>query len=246
MQALVAVALFAAAVALGVPASPRARLSAVLGQEPSKPRAVVTPGQPLLAARAAAVVGGLGVALLVGGVVGVVIGVLAGVVAGRVLTRLEPRAARVLRERAEADMPIAVDLLAGCLLVGRPPAEALRAVGGVLSGPLAEQLDVIAARLALGTDPVTVWRESSQVEPLAPLGRAMTRSLETGAPLADVLGRLADDLRRKRRASAEQRARSVGVRAAAPLGLCFLPAFLLIGVVPAVVSAFSELAIFSR
>jgi hypothetical protein len=32
------------------------------------------------------------------------------------------------------------------------------------------------------------------------------------------------------------------VRAAAPLGLCFLPAFVLVGVVPAVVEAFAALS----
>ncbi|MPZ96075.1 MAG: type II secretion system protein, partial [Propionibacteriales bacterium] len=35
--------------------------------------------------------------------------------------------------------------------------------------------------------------------------------------------------------------RSVGVRAAAPLGLCFLPAFVLIGIVPAIAGAFAAL-----
>jgi hypothetical protein len=33
-------------------------------------------------------------------------------------------------------------------------------------------------------------------------------------------------------AAAEERARSVGVRAALPLGLCLLPAFVLLAVVP--------------
>jgi hypothetical protein len=60
--------------------------------------------------------------------------------------------------------------------------------------------------------------------------------------MADGLALLAGDLRRRRRAAAEQRARSVGVRAAAPLGLCFLPAFVLIGVVPSVVSAFAAMS----
>jgi tight adherence protein B len=37
------------------------------------------------------------------------------------------------------------------------------------------------------------------------------------------------------------RARQVGVLAAGPLGLCFLPAFMLIGVVPTVVGTFTDL-----
>jgi pilus assembly protein TadC len=39
----------------------------------------------------------------------------------------------------------------------------------------------------------------------------------------------------------EQSARSVGVHAAAPLGLCFLPAFVLVGIVPSIVSVFGSL-----
>jgi hypothetical protein len=39
----------------------------------------------------------------------------------------------------------------------------------------------------------------------------------------------------------EERARSVGVKAAVPLGLCLLPAFVLVGVVPLVVSLLTSL-----
>jgi hypothetical protein len=49
------------------------------------------------------------------------------------------------------------------------------------------------------------------------------------------VSRLAAEVRAERRSAAEQAARRVGVLAVAPLGLCFLPAFLLLGVVPVVV-----------
>jgi pilus assembly protein TadC len=48
--------------------------------------------------------------------------------------------------------------------------------------------------------------------------------------------RLADDLEREALAAVEDRARAVGVKAAVPLGLCLLPAFLLLGIVPLVAS----------
>jgi hypothetical protein len=41
----------------------------------------------------------------------------------------------------------------------------------------------------------------------------------------------------------EERARTVGVRAALPLGLCLLPSFLLLGIVPLVVGLLSELSL---
>ena len=54
--------------------------------------------------------------------------------------------------------------------------------------------------------------------------------------------RLADELARTARADVEDRARAVGVKAAVPLGLCLLPAFLLLGIVPLVAGLMSTLA----
>jgi pilus assembly protein TadC len=43
--------------------------------------------------------------------------------------------------------------------------------------------------------------------------------------------------RERRRAALQQAARAVGVRSVLPLTTCFLPAFLLLGIVPTVASA---------
>jgi Flp pilus assembly protein TadB len=251
--ALIVAALAGGAVALLVPMPAGSRLGSVLGGAPSAvavaraneaagasaSRAGATPA--LLLASAA---GGLGVAVMVGGLAGVGLGVASAVAAVVVLRRLEPRALRVRRERLAADLPSAVDLLAGCLVSGHPPPAALAAVGAAVGGPLADELEVLAVRLHLGADPVTVWRElGRRPGPLAALGRTLARSLDSGAPMAEGLRLLAADLRREHRAALERRARGVGVRAAAPLGLCFLPAFVLVGIVPSVVSAFTAIAV---
>ncbi len=47
--------------------------------------------------------------------------------------------------------------------------------------------------------------------------------------------------RASHRAEIEDLARTVGVRAALPLGVCLLPAFLLIGIVPVVVASLAAL-----
>ena len=54
--------------------------------------------------------------------------------------------------------------------------------------------------------------------------------------------RLADELERESLARAEDAARRVGVSAAIPLGVCLLPAFLLLGVVPTVASLVASVA----
>jgi pilus assembly protein TadC len=65
----------------------------------------------------------------------------------------------------------------------------------------------------------------------------MARAQQSGAPVVDAVRLLADDLATNAKIELEDRARAVGVKAALPLGLCLLPAFLLLGIVPIVVGA---------
>lgn len=175
-------------------------------------------------------------AVLVGGPVGIGVGLVAGVVCRQVLARLEPRSVRAERQRLAADLPAAADLLAACLLSGAPMVDAAEAVAAALGGPVSGPLRSVAAAIRLGADPPGAWRALDARPELAPLSRTVARAMAGGAPLADALTRLADDRRRALRADAAAAARRVGVRAAAPLGLCFLPAFVLIGVTPVVAS----------
>jgi pilus assembly protein TadC len=66
------------------------------------------------------------------------------------------------------------------------------------------------------------------------MARAITRSLRSGAPLSKTLEHLADETRRARHHIADQQARATESRAALPLGLCFLPAFVLLSIVPTI------------
>ncbi|MGZ4457537.1 MAG: type II secretion system F family protein [Nocardioidaceae bacterium] len=175
--------------------------------------------------------------LLVGGVAGMVVGAGVGVLCWRATAGLEPPAVRRRRERLEADLPLVVDLMASAMAAGAAPSAAVAAVVSAVDGPTAEELAALHARLVLGADPVTAWRDLGADPQLGPLGRCVARAVESGASLADALHRLAEDLRASRRAEVEGRARSVGVKAAAPLGLCLLPAFVLTGVVPLVAAS---------
>jgi pilus assembly protein TadC len=97
------------------------------------------------------------------------------------------------------------------------------------------------AVLRLGGDPVACWSVLGEEGELAAFGRALGRAMVSGAPLAEAVARLADDQRARRRRTAEAAARAVGVRAVGPLGLCFLPAFVLVGVVPVIVGVAGSL-----
>jgi pilus assembly protein TadC len=172
-------------------------------------------------------------------------GAAAGLVVGFVLSRwlghLESPEVVRARDQIAHDLPLAIDLMAACAAAGHPSERVIAVVSRSVGGPLAERLDRLSARFELGADPLTAWRSLTDDPQLAPLARTMMRALESGAPISQALSRLADDNRRRRRTTTQQRARSVGVKSAGPLALCFLPAFMVLGVVPTVVGAFSHL-----
>ena len=141
-----------------------------------------------------------------------------------------------------AELPHVVGLLAAAVRGGLPPAEALAMVCVALPGPAADSLALLPPRIALGVDPAEVWRSLEADAVLAPLGRTLARSARTGEPVAEALDRLGTELAARARAETEDAARQVGVRAAVPLGLCLLPSFLLLGIVPVVAGLVAELA----
>ncbi|MEZ5096297.1 MAG: type II secretion system F family protein [Nocardioides sp.] len=100
----------------------------------------------------------------------------------------------------------------------------LRGASGWRRGPV----DRGPPRLALGADPASAYAMLADDPVLAPLGRTLARAQASGAPIAAAVEALSTDLARERRARAEDRARGVGVRAALPLGICLLPAFVLV------------------
>jgi pilus assembly protein TadC len=154
-----------------------------------------------------------------------------------VLGWLEPAATRRDRRRRIADTPQALDLLASCLAAGLPVRSALRAVVEVLDGPVADDLGQVLRLTELGHDDVSAWRTLARHEQLGPAALDLARSVETGALLVESLLVHAELAREERHGQVEEAARRVGVRSVVPLMVCFIPAFLLLGIVPTVASA---------
>ena len=221
-----------------------------------RPRGLGLPGPPMPTAPARerallrrlrpglALLGAAGGWAMVGGPAGWLVGLGCGVAVWVVLGRTEDPAVVRRREELVADLPVGVDLLASCLDAGAAPESALVAVSRALGGPVGEEFLAIHHRLDIGVDPTQVWRSVASHPQLAPLGRAVGRAHETGAPVGRAVHRLATELRDRARAEVETRARSIEVKATAPLGLCLLPAFVVLGVVPMVVGVFSSMRLF--
>lgn len=186
----------------------------------------------------------VGTWFLLGGTVGTGVGLAAAMLAWRALGSAEGPAARRRREELEAGLPFAVHLLGACLRSGAPVSTALDAVAGAIGGEVAVAFGRLHARLALGSDPVEVWTDVAEGGPLAPLGRSLLRAHRSGSSVTTAVDRLAEDLGTVTRSRAQSRARTVEVRAAAPLGLCLLPSFVLLGVVPLTAGLFGSLDLF--
>jgi pilus assembly protein TadC len=127
------------------------------------------------------------------------------------------------------------ELLAACLRAGMPVPVAVRAVAEGLEVPAGPVLRRTAELLALGADPAQAWQPALECPATARLARTARRSGRGGTALAESLTRLATEVRAGARERSEARAQRAGVLIAAPLGLCFLPAFLALGVVPVLI-----------
>ena len=157
------------------------------------------------------------------------------------------------------------ELLASCLDAGMAVAPALQAVSAVLAGPGPPGgrtgsgivgspggagvgplgiLDAVAAMLLLGADPRTAWRIADSDELVAPLAAAARRSAAGGGGLADAVREHAAQLRQETAAASVRSAGRAGVLMTAPLGVCFLPAFLCLGLAPVVVGLLGQLNLF--
>jgi pilus assembly protein TadC len=158
----------------------------------------------------------------------------------RVLTRAG--AAVAAPARAVDDGPpdalavaAAMDVFAACLSSGMAVGTAAGATSPTAPRPLSEVLGRAAELLTLGADSALAWAETdSRDRHVDALTRLARRSAASGAALATGVAELADQSRQ----DAADAARATGERAsvliAGPLGLCYLPAFLCLGVVPVV------------
>lgn len=136
---------------------------------------------------------------------------------------------------AARQLSLAADLLAACISAGAGPREAAEAVGESLGGPVGGRLARTAAQLRLGAEPAPAWRWFGGTPGAEPLARCLERADSTGAPAAEPVSRLAERFRAERARAVSRRGRRVQVLITAPVGLCFLPAFLAVGVAPVVI-----------
>ncbi|MFI5955590.1 type II secretion system F family protein [Cryptosporangium sp. NPDC051539] len=183
---------------------------------------------------------GLAVALLVGGWAGAGLGVLAALGARLVVRRLPSPGVERDRQRAAAELPYAIDLLAAVLKTGAPLDRAVLLVGIAVGGSLGERLSEVGRSLRLGVQGEPGWAALADVDGAAGFVPSAVRAAESGAALASACVRCAAELREQREARIDAAAQRAGVLVVLPLGFCFLPAFVLVGVVPILIGVLDD------
>ncbi|BCF80954.1 MULTISPECIES: type II secretion system F family protein [Rhodococcus] len=135
--------------------------------------------------------------------------------------------------------PLAVaaslDLLGACLRAGLPVSAAITAMASTAPKPMADSLRRVADLLALGADPDAAWSEAALDPDTEALARMARRSARSGSSLSSSMAELAERSRGDAEDLAAAAAERAGVLISGPLGLCFLPAFIALGIVPVVI-----------
>jgi pilus assembly protein TadC len=184
--------------------------------------------------------------LLIGVAADSVAGWVAGAAIAAVIAFLGPRLGRLLAARTRGTVPAGQlaatwDLLAACLRAGLAVPAAIRAVAPGAPADVRATLLHTGELLALGADPADAWTPALADPTTAPLARGAKRTARSGAALADIARRLAEEVRAGVTDAADAAAQRAAVLVTLPLGLCFLPAFLCLGVVPVVIGLASAL-----
>ncbi len=148
-----------------------------------------------------------------------------------------PRPRRA-RAASEAVLSHDIELFAACLKAGLGPAQATRAVAE--TSPV-EAWGSTAALLALGVPAAEAWEPIAAVPGLEELASLNVLSGQSGAAIATGAERISAGLRDQAADAATARAERAGVFIALPLAACFLPAFILLGLVPIVISLGAEI-----
>ncbi|MBG6216145.1 Flp pilus assembly protein TadB [Arthrobacter sp. CAN_A6] len=155
-------------------------------------------------------------------------------------TLVPQRAPRKNPRPGIADAPLMLDLVGAILTAGAPVGWALAVLAASCDPSVAARLRRVKDALDLGAEWESAWETAGR-----PAARGRTDCVDelretlrfaagTGAPSASIIHACAAQLRRRRNREVERRAAALGVRLVVPLGVCALPAFVCLGVLPVV------------
>ncbi|MFJ4172154.1 type II secretion system F family protein [Paenarthrobacter sp. NPDC089714] len=135
------------------------------------------------------------------------------------------------------DVAMMLELVASMLDAGAGIGRALELIAASSTPTIRAPLKPVVAALSIGADWETAWQLPVQPPPdVERLRDALAFAALTGAPSASILYAQAARERREQFRAAEKRAAALGVKLVVPLGLCSLPAFICLGIVPVLIA----------
>ena len=132
------------------------------------------------------------------------------------------------------DVVLVIELVDAALAAGCALPTALCAVGDAIAGASGRALRRAGSALLLGASWPAAWAHAPDA--LAPLRDTLEVAWVAGASPGAGLRACADGVRRARRRAVRTAAARLSVHLVLPLGACFLPAFVLLGLVSVVLS----------
>lgn len=171
------------------------------------------------------------------------VGLIAGAAAGLLawwLTNHDGRADRRVAAVLRAQSAPTFELLACALQAGQPLTRAVETVASISPTPTREILNRVVAHLRIGCSQREAWSQLRDTSGWEDVARDLAASAESGAGLAELLTAAAANARDEAAAHVQARARAVNVRSVLPMMCCFLPSFVLVGVVPIVAGVLSS------
>lgn len=185
-----------------------------------------------------------GVATSVSGAL-TVLGVLGGVFLGWMLPlwHVQQRAATRLA-RIDYDMPELIDLLVVTVEAGLGLGASLQLASSRLGGPLGEELRIAVQEQSMGL-PLLAALENMLNRCQTPAMRSFVRSMiqgeRLGISMGQILRSLALEMRKRRRAKAEEKAQKAPLKILFPLVFMIFPAMFLVLLGPALFAIFDAL-----
>lgn len=156
---------------------------------------------------------------------------------GQIVTRLNDRDQRASSQLSISESCSIVDHLRMCLAAGLSVPQAVMTIADIH-----HEVDSLQQlKWKLSKSPTEALKEfGGEHVHLLNAMHLLERSFVTGAPLRSGLAALSEHMRNSANQDITRRVRAVAVKSVMPLGLCFLPAFVLITVVPLAVGLFSQ------
>lgn len=148
------------------------------------------------------------------------------------------------RQRLAEQLPEVLGLLVSALSAGSPTRVAVAEVAAVSPSESRAVLEGVVSHIRVGRSEQEAWEEVAADPVLAPVwgrpARDLARNARSGAAVVEVLRVHASEALAEHRSQIEKHAKTVGIRSVLPLMTCFLPAFVLVGVVPIIAGLISS------